>query len=340
MGAVFKTESALTVWSAPTRLLQRLADGQWQRGEHLVQATGLSSQEVVLAIEALTPCGVVVERTATAYRLGVAIDLLDQVILHSLLTESLGPRLERLETVLVTDSTNGDLLADGAPTPGCLRVRAAEFQRAGRGRRGRAWLQPLGSGVCVSIDWVFTRDARALGALGLAAGVAVVRALQRFSISDVTLKWPNDVLKSGAKLGGVLCELRALADGASHVVIGVGLNVTLPQVTRAAIVASGGLVPADLQDETRDTPSRTRLVAALVEELSAAVVEFEVRGLDSFLIEWGRLDALRNQAVRVQGPQGTYDGVAQGIAVDGGLQVESAGRTFSLHAGEVTVRAF
>ncbi len=319
-------------------LLQRLSDGQDYHAEHLMQLVGLSARDLQVAVDALSDNGVYVIKTAQGYRLACALDLIDQAVLKGLLMDALGSRLARVNSAWVIDSTNTDLLTQGAPRAGSLRVSVAEFQTAGRGRRGRAWLQPLGSGVCLSVDWVFAGGARAVGALGLAAGVAVVRALQRFSVPHLALKWPNDVLKAGAKLGGILCELRVLPDGAAQVVVGVGLNVALPPVTRAAIVANGGLLPADLLD-AEGAPSRTRLVAALVEELAAMLVAFEARGLEPFLLEWGQLDALRHQPVRVQGPAGAYDGVAHGIAVDGGLQVESAGRMLSLQAGDVTVRA-
>jgi BirA family biotin operon repressor/biotin-[acetyl-CoA-carboxylase] ligase len=320
-------------------LLQRLGDGCDHDADSLLRLLGLSTQQLSTAIDELSNYGLRVVKTSRGYRLDAPLDLIDRAVLEHLLSDALGARVERVNTAWVIDSTNTQLLSEGVPSAGCLRVSVAEFQTAGRGRRGRAWLQPLGSGICLSVDWLFLGGARAVGALGLAAGVAIVRALQRFSVPDLALKWPNDLLKAKAKLGGILCELRVLPDGAAHVVIGVGLNVALPDRTRDAIVASGGLMPADLSDATRTAPSRTRLVAALVEELARMLVAFEARGLAPFLVEWGQLDALRHQPVRVQGPTGAYDGVAHGIAVDGGLQVESAGRMFSLQAGEVSVRA-
>lgn len=131
------------------------------------------------------------------------------------------------------DSTNEYLkrLAFGGARSGtaCL----AEWQTCGRGRRGREWVSPFGANVYLSLLWRFSEGTAALGALSLAAAVAVKRALDELAAGGVELKWPNDVQWHGRKLAGILLELGGEADGPCYVVAGVGINVAMPE-SRAA----------------------------------------------------------------------------------------------------------
>lgn len=247
-------------------------------------------------------------------------------------------RLEAIERLDEVDSTNARLLAAPAPARGRWRACLAKFQSAGRGRRGRIWEAPPSSGVCLSFGWRFPTQPGALATLSLAAGVATLRALKRGDVAGLSLKWPNDVLKDGRKLGGILGELQVLADGGAYVVIGVGLNVSLPAATRAAIVAGGGLEPADLAANGR-APDLTTLEALLLDELVAMAVEFESAGFEPFRAEWNGADALKDRPVRVLDQTTGRDGVARGIDGDGALKFEQAGRIERLTAGDVSLRA-
>jgi BirA family biotin operon repressor/biotin-[acetyl-CoA-carboxylase] ligase len=275
------------------------------------------------------------------HRLRAPLELLDAARIEASLGSEARARLRALEVHFELDSTNSRLLAKSDLEPGGWHGCLAEFQSAGRGRRGREWLAPFGSGLCLSFAWLFRDPPAGLGALGLAAGVAILRALGRFEIRGITLKWPNDVLRGGGKLGGVLCELRAEAAGPAYVVIGVGLNVRLPEATRNAILAGGGIAPADLAGTSRGAPvpSRAPLAAALYDELVRMACEFELQGFAPFIDEWNRADALRDRPVRILAHATERDGVARGIDTDGALCVELGGRIERLASGEVTLRA-
>ena len=138
--------------------------------------------------------------------------------------------------------------AAAPPPPGSARVAFAEIQHAGRGRRGRSWLAPFGSGLTFSVAWTFAETPPGLPALGLALGVAVAEALRGLGLDEVRLKWPNDVVWRGRKLGGLLLQLKAEAGGAASVVAGLGLNVDLPQTAKTALGTAGGLEAADLRE--------------------------------------------------------------------------------------------
>src|SRR5438874_613698 len=116
-------------------------------------------------------------------------------------------------------STNAVLLAEGKPDV----LLVAEEQTAGRGRRGRRWYSAPGAGVTFSLSAAIRRPAREFAGLSLVAGVGAARALRALGVAQAALKWPNDLVVGGAKLGGILVETRSHGR-ATHAVIGIGLN--------------------------------------------------------------------------------------------------------------------
>jgi BirA family transcriptional regulator, biotin operon repressor / biotin---[acetyl-CoA-carboxylase] ligase len=323
-------------------LVRLLADGELHSGEALAQTLGVTRAAVAKQVRTLARWGLGAESLPRrGYRLQAPLELLDAARIESALGPEARARLRTLEVHLELESTNSRLLAKSDLEPGRWYGCLAEFQSAGRGRRGREWLAPFGSGLCLSFAWLFRDPPAGLSALGLAAGVAILRALGRLEIGGISLKWPNDVLRDGSKLGGVLCELRAETAGPAYVVIGIGLNVRLPEAVRSEIVASGGVRPADLAEMAEGTsvPSRALLAAALCDELVRMACEFERRGFAPFIDEWSRADALRDRPVRVQAHAAERNGVARGIDIDGALCVELGGRVERLASGEVTLRA-
>ena len=118
------------------------------------------------------------------------------------------------------DSTSSELARRTTDAPAaCL----AEIQSAGRGRRGRAWRMPLGGGVALSSLRRFDVGMAALSGLSLVAGLAAIRAIEDLGVDGVALKWPNDLVVDGRKLGGILVELGGDALGPCHAIVGIGL---------------------------------------------------------------------------------------------------------------------
>src|SRR5450631_3133893 len=157
----------------------------------------------------------------------VAVEWLDGALIRGQLQPLHDTRLHGFEVLADVDSTNSRLLAVEAPPFGYANVCLAEAQHAGRGRRGRSWTAPPGAAIAMSTGWAFRSAGREMPALGLAVGVAVVRALGRAGAHGVTLKWPNDIWFEDRKIGGILLELRSEREGPAYVVIGIGINVTL-----------------------------------------------------------------------------------------------------------------
>jgi BirA family transcriptional regulator, biotin operon repressor / biotin---[acetyl-CoA-carboxylase] ligase len=136
--------------------------------------------------------------------------------------------LQHLELLFEVDSTNQYLLDAWPRGAGAGWACSAEFQSAGRGRRGRPWVSPLGGAIFLSISWEYAAGPARLSGLSLAAGLAVARTLRRFGARRVGLKWPNDLLWQHRKLAGLLLEVRGEQHGPTRLVLGLGLNLRLP----------------------------------------------------------------------------------------------------------------
>jgi BirA family biotin operon repressor/biotin-[acetyl-CoA-carboxylase] ligase len=284
--------------------------------------------------------GLVVDAAAgSGYRLAQPIDLLSAEALHATLEPKVAARVERLEVFTELGSTNRHLLA--APPPvGKLTVCVAEFQTAGRGRRGRRWSAPLGAGICLSVSWQFAETPADLAALTLAAGVVVRRALKETANLDIALKWPNDLVWDERKLGGILLELATEAQGGSHVVAGVGLNVALPRELLPAL-SDWPRGAVDLATALgRAPPPRAVLVGALVNGLAELFSDYADMGFAAYRSEWRAADFLRGRGVRLDETAGASTGIAVGIDLDGALLIETApGMRRRVLAGDVSVRS-
>lgn len=319
-------------------LLRMLADGREHSGEDLAEKLEVSRTAIWKHIQALCDWGLEVQSVPRrGYRLEQAIDLLDVDRLRGELDGDAGGRIVSLRVELDVESTNSELLTAGPPPEGCMAVCLAEFQRSGRGRRGRRWVAPLGSGLCLSMSWHFREIPAQISSLALVIGVAATRALDRCGVADVNLKWPNDLLVRGRKLGGILIEMRAEAGGPAFVVIGIGINVRLSAKTRAALEHEGAL-PADLCPDGALLPDRSRLAAAVIIECLAAIREFETCGFAPFIADWRRRDALSGHPVTVSHVSGDVHGTATGIDEDGALLLETPAGILRQVSGEVSVR--
>ncbi len=326
-------------------MLRLLADGAWHRVEAVDADMALRHRErfeawgLTLEFEAQD-----LRAGGGRIRLSRPVELIDKHRLAVLLDPSLAAALNQLSVHTDIDSSNAELLRR-APLPGRLDVCIAEFQSAGRGRRGRRWQAPLGGCLCLSVGW----RSRALAELEpssilpLASGVAVRRVLHALTGIEAGLKWPNDIVWQDRKLGGILVERTMATDGSSHVVIGVGLNVDLSSSVKALVSDWRGAA-TDLREATGGPmPSRTELAAAIVNELWDPL-----RGAESAqpsawmaatLAQWSAADVLRERGVSVRQHDGAFHGTAAGVDDDGALRVRLADGSIRLVvAGEVSVR--
>ena len=323
---------------APPPLLVLLSDGEVRSGESLAQQLGQTRAAVWKGVQRLRALGIGVQALARrGYRLSEPVELLRADLLLRELSAQSRRQLRNLEILFEVDSTSTRLLAAQPPPIGLADVCTSELQHAGRGRLGRRWIAPFGSGLAISVAWSFSDAARALPALSLGVGVALSRALVRAGAAGIALKWPNDVWYRDRKVGGVLVEIRAEAGGPAQVVIGVGLNVRLPPPARREIEAGGAQVAA-VADACKTLPSRNQIAGTLLDELLSMLVEFERVGFPAYRDDWTALDALNGRQVQVQLGGKIAAGIARGADLDGALLLEVEGGLQRFVSGEASLR--
>ncbi len=319
-------------------LLSTLADGAFHSGEDLASVMGVSRTAVWKQMKRLTQeSGLEVESVrGKGYRIPSGLDLLCIETITANLPPEARDLMQELLILPRIDSTNAELLRRAETGVRSGVVCTAEQQTAGRGRRGRQWVSPFAANLYVSALWEFQQGAAALEGLSLAVGVAVARALEGCGVPGATLKWPNDVLYAGAKLGGVLIEMTGDAAGPCQVVVGVGLNVAMPSTAGAQIDQSWTDVRR-ICGEPR--PSRNRLLAALLSELLPLLAQFETRGFAPWHEVWQSLDAFAGRAVVLNTGEREFAGTAQGVDHHGALQLATTSGVRSIYGGEISLRA-
>jgi BirA family biotin operon repressor/biotin-[acetyl-CoA-carboxylase] ligase len=315
-----------------------LADGRFHSGEALAETLGVSRSAVWKAAGALRELGATLQAVRNrGYRLARQSEPLDAAKIRERLALEAREHVATVATTWTIESTNSALLKRPNPASGTGEVLLAEYQTAGRGRRGRAWLAPPGGAICLSLSWTFGEVPQDLSALGLVIGVCALRALREQDLQGVRLKWPNDLTVGDKKLGGVLIELRGESAGPACVVIGIGLNVALGETLLARIAATG-TAAIDLAGAGLSSPARNAVAAALVSACVQGLEEFGRLGLKPFIEEWREADALSGRPVTVSVAERNTRGVARGIDVHGALLVETAQGVKRFVSGDVTVR--
>jgi BirA family biotin operon repressor/biotin-[acetyl-CoA-carboxylase] ligase len=316
------------------QLLDILADGEFYSGEALAQRLGVSRASVFNALAGVAEHGVALQRIrGRGYRLAQPWQRLEREEILRWLGEAAGQF--DIGILPQAASSNTLLLQRAAQCAASGSVLAVELQTAGRGRMGRVWCSGLGSTLTFSLLWRFDCGLNALSGLSLAVGVAIARALNGLGAQDVRLKWPNDILadisETGSKLGGVLIEAQGDMLGPSTVVIGIGLNCSLPDHLAGRIDQPASA----LEEICRDMPTRNRLLAAILQELSGALRQFAQSGFAAFGDEWQRYHIYRDMPIQLRMADGSVvTGIARGVSDRGELRLETAQGMRQFNSGE------
>ena len=253
---------------------------------------------------------------------------LDSDLIRRALDEATAERLGTLEVFGEIDSTNTYLMQESGPAPGQIRVAVTDNQTAGRGRHGRTWQSPAGSGLCLSMAYSFASSPADFPALTLAIGLGAISALQTLGVDGVELKWPNDLILTNGKLGGILTEAQTQSAGAVTVVTGIGLNIDLSGQPDLVVETEWTQRIVDLKSQVEKLPARNDIAASLIIALSNILVDYESAGFAKFSRRWRSYDWLFGKAVTIATANEQISGFGAGVAEDGALLVdtETSGR--------------
>ncbi len=316
------------------QLITILADGEFHSGDELGQLLGVSRTAVWKQIKKLEAYQLPLKSVkGKGYILPGGLDLLSEVGVQDGLSEQAQQAIGRVEVFQLIGSTNQYAISK-AQSRQKGYVCTAEQQTAGRGRRGKPWISPYGGNLYFSLVWEFAGGASSLEGLSLAVGVALVNALEEVGVSGAELKWPNDILFDGRKLAGVLLEMVGDAQGPCQVVIGVGVNVRMPEHAAKAIDQSW----VDIAAICPQLPSRNNLLSVILNRIVEMLILFEKEGFAGYQQRWQELDAYAGREVAITLGQEIVLGKALGVDVSGAIRLETQQGLRSFNGGEVSLR--
>lgn len=311
----------------PLTLISTLADGEFHSGEQLGEELGISRAAINKHIQTVRDWGVdVFTVPGKGYSLPDPIQLLDGALITSQIETG------TVVVLSVIDSTNQYLLNrinDLQSGDACI----AEYQLAGRGRRGRQWFSPFGANLYLSMYWRLEQGPAAAIGLSLVIGIVMAEVLRGSGAQDVRVKWPNDLYLNDRKLAGILVELTGKTGDAAQIVIGAGINLAMRNV--ATDVINQGWI--NLQ-EGGVSIDRNALAVTLINELRSALILFEQEGLASFLSRWKVLDNYLNRRVKLIIGDREIFGISRGINEQGALLLEQDGVIKPWIGGEISLR--
>ncbi|WP_312069893.1 bifunctional biotin--[acetyl-CoA-carboxylase] ligase/biotin operon repressor BirA [Lelliottia nimipressuralis] len=314
--------------TVPLTLISILSDGEFHSGEQLGEHLGMSRAAINKHIQTLRNWGVdVFTVPGKGYSLPEPIQLLDESVICRQLDQG------KVTVLPVIDSTNQYLL-DRISTLNSGDCCVAEYQQAGRGRRGRKWFSPFGANLYLSMFWRLEQGPAAAIGLSLVIGIVMAEVLHDLGADKVRVKWPNDLYLNDRKLAGILVELTGKTGDAAQIVIGAGLNMVMRQV-QADIVNQGWIT---LQ-EAGITMDRNTLAVRLIKELREALTLFEQDGLAPFLSRWEKLDNFIHRPVKLIIGDKEIFGISRGINAQGALMLEQDGILKPWVGGEISLRS-
>ena len=313
--------------------LLRSADG-YISGQELCNRFGVSRTAVWKAINQLKEAGYEIEAQQNkGYKLMAAPDLMTEAEIKSLMhTEWVAKEVLYFDTIDSTNTKAQELAEKGYPS-GTLVV--ADKQESGKGRRGRSWVSPSGTGIFMTLMIKPDINPNNASMLTLVAALAVAKAITSVTGEEAMIKWPNDIVVNSKKVCGILTEMNAQFDYINHIVVGIGINVhnesfpeEISQMASSLMIEAGGkrFHRAQIIAETMSYFEQYYDTFLKTQDLSALVREY-----DELLVN-------RNKSVRVLDPKEPFDGKAMGITSKGELIVDTWESRKLVSSGEVSVR--
>ncbi|POP40413.1 biotin--[acetyl-CoA-carboxylase] synthetase [Superficieibacter electus] len=314
--------------TVPLTLISILSDGDFHSGEQLGERLGMSRAAINKHIQTLRDWGVdVFTVPGKGYSLPEPIQLLNEQLIRRQIDYG------SVTVLPVIDSTNQyllDRLSELQSGDACI----AEYQQAGRGRRGRKWFSPFGANLYLSMYWRLEQGPAAAIGLSLVIGIVMAEVLHELGADKVRVKWPNDLYLQDRKLAGILVELTGKTGDAAQIVIGAGINMAMRRVEENVI--NQGWI--NLQ-EAGITIDRNALAVRLIKELRTALQLFELEGLTPYLSRWEKLDNFIHRQVKLIIGDREIVGISRGINAQGALLLEQNGEIKPWMGGEISLRS-
>lgn len=315
-------------YSTTLKIIDLLADGEFHSGEQLGTALGMSRAAINQHLKILQTWGLDIFRvTGKGYCLPEPIDLLSTVVINE------KHHTDAIEVIPVIDSTNQYLL-DNIERLHSGDACIAEYQQAGRGRRGRQWFSPFGTNLYFSMYWRLEQGPAAAMGLSLVIGIVMAEVLRRSGCENIKVKWPNDLYINDKKVAGILVEMTGKTGDVAHIVLGAGINIAMKAAD--VEVVDQGWTSLQQQGIKLD---RNALVAALITELRLALTQFEREGMVPFVPRWHALDNYINRQVKLIIGDREVHGIARGINEYGALMLEQEGEVQAWVGGEISLRS-
>ena len=279
--------------------------------------------------------GVPYTKQGSALTLNPGMELLDEASIQAELrnwVSNLQMSALDLEIHRVTQSTNGVVMQRLVESQSTEMLCAAEMQTAGKGRRGRSWVSPFGRNIYLTYGRFSARQLSELSGLSLVVGMLVVDVLRSMGLEEVGLKWPNDIVSGGGKLGGILLELSAFDARGTALVAGVGLNLSLQAEEASSIDQPWSAVSSQLK------MPRNILLGTIGGMIVNAMQAFEDVGFESFAEKWGDYNLYAGQQINVIRGNEIISGIDSGIDQAGNLLLLTDAGMEVYNSGEVSVR--
>lgn len=311
----------------PLTLVNILSDGEFHSGEQLGERLGMSRAAINKHIQTLRDWGIdIFTVPGKGYSLPEPIQLLDADFIRSHVTSG------NISVLPVIDSTN-QYLIERIESLQSGDVCLAEYQQAGRGRRGRQWFSPFGANLYLSMHWKLEQGPAAAVGLSLVIGIVMAEVLHTLGAGQVRVKWPNDLYLHDRKLAGILTELTGKTGDAAHIISGAGINLTMRNV-QENVINQGWI---NLQ-EAGISINRNHLAVELINALRNALIIFEQEGLKPFLSRWEKLDNFIHRPVKLIIGEREIVGISRGINEQGALMLEQNGVITPWMGGEISLR--
>ena len=316
-------------------ILNTLNQGGFISGQLLGEQLGISRAAVSKHIQSLQEMGLdIFKVSGKGYSLNNNVGLLEQAKIQQYY-QNLGAHTAQVEVQPIIDSTNSELMRRIAAkqTLESGTVIVAEMQQAGRGRRGRVWQSPFGANLYYSYFWRLDDGLQAAMGMSIAVGLAVFDTLKALYKLEIQLKWPNDIYLNNEKLAGVLVELDGQPQGPCQLVIGIGINLQMPDSFSQQIDQAW----TDLSQHTQQV-DKNQLVAYLTHHLEQRLAQYSQTGLNDMYQQWNSLNVFAGQYVELNTGHRSWGGICEGIDANGGIRIRQDGEVKSYYGGEISLR--